>query len=373
MRGFLAMVRKELVHTRREKRLMGYIVGLPIALLFLFGSALRLQVDNLVLAVADLDRTFFSLQVKDRLAQQGHLTLQDADSDQAVRELVRTGEAHVGLVIPAGFSRRVADSEQTTFDLLVDGTMPTVAQAAICGANVLSSPEVTEQLRLDDPDHPAPPPAKPPIKVNQVVLFNPDLRDSDFFLPGTLGVVIMIVSLTLSTGFVREKEQQTIEQLSVTPISRVAIVAGKIVPYAAIVAVDFAVVAVLARLFFALPFRGSLGSVALLAALFILAMLAIGSLISTLSGTQLQATFLNIFTLVMSLLLSGFIFPREAMPDWLQPVTRAVPMTYFVEGIRALTLKGSTLAELARDFLALAGFVVVFGTLCVAAFRKQTA
>lgn len=372
MRELGAMMRKELLHTWRDPRLMGYVVGLPVTLLLLFGYALRLRVDDLTVATLDQDRTFFSLQVKDELQQRGDLNVVEVDSRETIEGMLRRGEAQLGLTIPTGFSKRVADNEQSTFDLMVDGTMLTVAQAALCGARLLlESDETAERLTLDEPDRATRP---SPIKVNNVVLYNPDLRDSDFFLPGTLGIVVMLVCLTLSTtGFVREKEQQTSEQLAATPMSKFALVAGKIIPYGLIAAADFAVVALLARLVFALPYRGDPLSIVLLAVLFILATLTLGALISTMVQTQLQATFVVVFVFVVSLCLSGFIFPLQAIPPPLRPVSLLLPMTYFIEAIRSLTLKGTSVVETWRDFVALATFTVAFATLSMALFRKQMA
>jgi len=366
------MMRKEFIHTRRDVRVMGYVLAMPMVILLLFGFALRLKVDTLTVAVCDQDHTFFSLEVKDRLRQRAGLIVEEVDSEGTIRDHLRLGRAQLGLVIPAGFSRRLADNEPTTFLLFVDGSMPTVAQAGLYGATVLTSEEVTDALFVDDPEHPAPPVRKSPIKVKDVVLFNPDLRDSDFFLPGTIGLVIMLVSLTLAAGFVREKENQTIEQLYATPLPRLTLIAGKLLPYALIVTLDFVLVAVLARLIFGLPFRGSLIAVASLGVLFIVAMLCLGSLLATLAENQLQATFMSVFVQTTSLLLSGFIFPRAAMPAWAQPLTRAFPMTYFVDGIRALLLKGAPATEVLGDYVALGVFVVGFGGLSVARFRKQS-
>jgi ABC-2 type transport system permease protein len=137
--------------------------------------------------------------------------------------------------------------------------------------------------------------------------------------------------------------------------------------------VDFIVVTVLARFVFALPMRGPLLPIVVLAALFILALLALGALISTLSKTQLQANIMAVFVQAPSVLMSGFVFPIEAIPRWLQPVAWCLPMTYFVEAIRGLTLKGTAVSELKWDFIALAAFMVGFTVLSLARFRKQSA
>jgi drug efflux transport system permease protein len=373
MKALVAMMRKEFVHISRDPQLVGFVLGLPILLTILFGYALRLKVEKMVLAVFDQDRTFFSVSVKDRLQNDGQFQVVEVDSEQTIRDRLQTGEARLGLLIPKGFTERLADNKQTSFPLFVDGTMPTLAQAGMFSARVLTSDETNEALTLDDPDHPAPPVRKPPIKIDQQILFNAELRDSDFFLPGTIGIVIMLVVLTLSAGLVKEREQATFEQLMVTPISRMALIAGKMIPYGIIAGFDFVVVSILAHVMFALPFRGSLWLLGLLALLFIFALLAVGAVISTLSQTQLQANFMAVFFFTPSVLMSGFVFPIEAIPRWLQPVAWCLPMTYFVDAIRGLTLKGSSLHDQLGNFAALGGFMVGLTLLSLARFRKQLA
>ncbi|MBI3783708.1 MAG: ABC transporter permease [Deltaproteobacteria bacterium] len=367
------MIRKEFVHIGRDPMLIGFVIGIPMVLVLLFGYALRLKADHLRVAVLDEDKTFFSVQVKDRLTKDGQFEIVEVDSESKVRRALQQGEARLGLIVPKGFTERLGEFKQTEFPLFVDGTMPTLAQAALYGARVLTEDDTLTNLLADDPDHPAPALRKPPIKMDNRILFNPEMRDSDFFLPGTIGIVLMIVVLTLSTGLVREKEQTTIEQLLVTPISRFALIAGKMIPYGIIAAGDYLLVVIVARVVFSLPIDNAFLPVSTLAVLFILALLALGAVISTVSQTQLQAVFLVVFAIVPSLLMSGFVFPIEAIPSWLQPVAWAMPMTYFIEGIRGLMLKGTTVADQGRDFLALGGFVVALTLLSLARFRKQLA
>ena len=374
MKALWAMIRKEFVHISRDPQLIGFVLGLPVILLVLFGYALRLKVDNMAIAVCDQDRTFFSVQIKDRLQRDGQFRLVEADSEATIRSMLQNGQARLGLIIPAGFTERLVNDQQTTFSLFVDGTMPALAQAGLYGARVLTNEKALGDLKFDDPDRPSPPVRKPPIKLDEIILFNAQLRDSDFFLPGTIGIVIMVVVLVLSAGLVREKEQGTIEQLLVTPISRSALIAGKMIPYGVIAALDFVVVTLLARLVFQLPLGASaVLPVGALAVLFILSLLALGALISTLSRTQLQANFMAAFVIVPSIVMSGFVFPIEAIPRWLQPVAWSLPMTYFVDAIRGLTLKGNSVAGQSRDFIVLGGFTLGFFGLSLARFRKQLA
>jgi ABC-2 type transport system permease protein len=373
MKALFAMMRKEFVHIRRDPQLVGFVLALPVLLLILFGYALRLKVEPMRVAVWDNDQAFFSAMIKDQLRDEGNFVVEEVASEDVIRDRLKHGEAHMGVVIPKGFTENLANYKQTVFPVFVDGSMPTLAQAALYGSRVLTSEEAADKMVFEDEDNPPPPVRKAPIKVESVVLFNPELKDSDFFLPGTIGIVVMIVVLTLSSGLVREKEQATIEQLLVTPIGRFALIAGKMIPYGVIAAFDFAVVSLLARFVFDLPLSGAFLPVTLLAALFILALLALGALISTLSQTQLQANFMAVFVIVPSVLMSGFVFPIEAIPHWLQPVAYSLPMTYFVDAIRGLTLKGASMSDLMIDYAVLTVFMVGFTLLSLARFRKQLA
>jgi ABC-type multidrug transport system permease subunit len=367
------MIRKEFIHLRRNPNVVAFTIGLPITLVLLFGYALRLKVDHLPVAVWDQEQTFFSTSVTDRLRRGTQFRLIEANSEDQIRAMLRVGEARIGLIIPKGFSNRIVDHTQTEFPLFVDGTMPTVALSALQGMSVITSDEAAEELQFDDPDHPAPPLRKPPIKLIQDILFNPELRDSDFFLPGTIGIATMIVLFNLSLGLVREKEQQTIEQLLVTPISRFAVVVGKLIPYAIFGGIDFLVVALLSVWVFDLPFRGPLLATAALALIFMAACLAQGALVAALTASEQVAQFVLALIVVPSILMTGLVFPLEAIPRWLRPVAWVLPMTYFTNAMRGFTLKGAGVADHAIDFLALAGFTVILSGLSLAWFRKQSA
>lgn len=375
MRALWAMIRKEFTHIRRDPQLILFIVILPVLLMLLFGYALRLTVDHVSVAVWDQDQNFLTASLKDKLRQDGRLVLTEVPSEEALRERLRTGEARVGIIVPKEFATRLIDRKSSPITVLIDGTMPTLAQAAMAGVKELTGAETVKQLEVLMPPEENAPAARESgrIEVDQTVLYNTDLRDSDFFLPGTIGIVIMLVVLTLSIGLVREKEQQTIEQLLATPITSAALVPGKMIPYGIIAAGDFVMVAVLARVIFHLPFRGSLILTAGLGILFILAHLAIGAVISTFSKTQLQASFLSMFIMILSVLLSGFVFPIDAMPQWLQPVAWALPMTYFMEAIRDLLLKASPFLDVWPDFLALFLFIIGLSGISLLRFQKTIA
>lgn len=371
MPSLMAMIRKEFVHLRRSPGVIAFLIGVPLALVLLFGYALRLKVDHLPIGVVDLEQTYFSAAIKDRLRRGTQFRVLEMDSPEQLRVRLKRGDIRLGLVIPEGLSARLADNQQTVLPLLVDGTMPTVAMSALHGMSTLTGEEAAEELVFDDPDNPAPPLRKPPVKLAQEILFNPELRDADFFLPGIIGIAIMVVLLNLTLGLVREKEQQTIEQLLVTPISRFAVVLGKLIPYAILGMADFGLVVVVSRVVFALPFRGDVLGATLLAILFICSILALGSLIAALTASQQEAQLLQILVLIPSILMTGLVFPLEAIPRWLQPLSWSLPLTYFTNAMRGFTLKGSELTDHLIDFGALAVLAVLLTVLSMMRFKKQ--
>ncbi|MBI2058845.1 MAG: ABC transporter permease [Nitrospirae bacterium] len=371
MRMLRAVVRKEFIHIRRERRMLVFIFGAPLLLLALFGYALRLKVDNLNVAILDGDTSIFSMQIRDTIISEAGFRLIDVRDEDEIRELLYKGKARLGLVIPDDFSDKLTNNETATLKLFVDGSMPVLAMAAMNGANVLTGEDLAANLVFEDPEKESPKFRPPPVRVDKEILFNPDLKDTDFFLPGIIGIIIMQVTLILaSLSIVREREQRTIEQLMATPITRRALIVGKMIPYAVIAAVDFAVIIGAGHLLFDLPFKGAPILIVLLAALYICSLLALGALISSFSQTQPQAVFLAVFILIPSVLLSGFIFPIEAMPTWLQPVPRLLPLTYYMDGIRALTIKGTGFGTVAVDFAVLAGFMIIFTLLGIQRFKK---
>ncbi len=370
--GYVAVVRKEFTHIRREPRMLSFIFMGPLLFLLLFGYALRLTLENVPMAVWNDDpKSVLSMQIEDRLASTGYFRLHRVeDGAQLERELL-DGRARAGIHIPADLSEKLFDGERATVTLYVDGTMPAIATATKGEGGVLGDDELSASLHFDPPDAPPRKLAKRPLIVEQKVLFNPELRDQNFFLPGVIGLLIMQVALVLtSTALVREREYKTFEQLIVTPVSGAGLILGKITPYALIAILDAVLVVSVAHFWFQVPIAGSVPLLALLVFLFVAGILSLGMVLSSYAETQQQAMFYAVFVLIPSLLLSGFVFPIEAMPKGLQPLPHFLPLTYFVSSVRGIMLKGAGLDVLGRDFVALACFTLLFVGLSIRRFRK---
>ena len=372
MKRIQALISKEFLQLSRDPRLVGFIVIMPLVLLVLFGVALKLEPENVAMAVLDEDRSFFSDLIKTNVWSEGYFRLYDVPDRATLLRDIREGRARAGLHIGKDFSAQLTENNQPVVTLLVDGTMPSLATAMDNQSGAIIDERVTSNMYFLDADADNVIIAPDPFRLEVETLFNPDKNEAWFFLPGIIGVLIMQIALILtSTAIVREREEGTLEQLIVSPIRRWEFIAGKTLPYVAIAFVDFYAVLAVGWLGFGLPAPVSHSLLLLLGILYVFGLIALGLAISSISQTPQQAILLAIFILVPSVLLSGFIFPIEAMPAWVRPVAWVLPLTYFVEIIRGLLLKGNGFDVLARDFAALLGFFVVFTTLSVLRFRKS--
>jgi len=369
-----SLIRKEFIQLRRDPRLVAFIVVMPIVLTALFGFALKLEPDNVKMAYVNQDPSFFSNLIETNIWTEGYFQLYPVADLDAIREEIRLGHARAGLLIPADFSAGLVENRQPTVSLYIDGTMPSLATAMDNNSSAITDEAVTTDMYFSDPDAPPVVIAPEPFILDVNILFNPDKIETWFFLPGVVGVLIMQVALILtSTTIVRERESNTLEQLLVSPMTRSQFILGKIIPYIIISLVDFYAILGFSWLVFDLPPPNSQAVLFLLALVYLSALLSMGLAISTISQTQQQAIFISIFVLIPSMLLSGFIFPIEAMPSWIQPVAYAIPFTYFIDIIRGILLKANSFSELLPEFLALLGFALGFTTFSILRFRKTLA
>ena len=372
MKLVLAMTRKEFLQLSRDPRLLVFILFFPVLLMILFGLALQLEPANVRMAYVDNDQSLFSHLIKTSIRSEGYFMLYEVDDEATIFRDIQLGKARAGLFIPGTFSAELVENNQPTVQMYVDGTMPSLATAMDNRKYAITDDTVTNDMYFLDPDAENVVIAQDPFVLDVEILFNPDKKETWFFLPGVVGVLIMQVSLILTaTAVVREKENNTLELLMASPISKTGFIAGKILPYVMVAFIDFYLVLLLGAWLFDLPFpMTSQGPLFLLALVYVAGLIALGVAISTISQTQQQAIFLSIFFLIPSILLSGFIFPVEAMPVYVQPLSWLLPFTYFVEIIRGLLLKGNSMSDLAADFLALLGFALIFTSLSIMRFRK---
>jgi len=363
-----AMVRKEFVQMRRDPATLRIILAVPVLQLLLFGYAIRTDVRNLPTVILDQSRTQESREFVERLVATGNfVTRGEAHSYEQALEAVDDGRARAAVVLPPSYARDLKRGRPTAVQVLVDASDPTASQNAIGAAQLVGQTlnvEIVEK-RAGGRD------AQPPIDVRVRPLYNPALKSSIFIVPGIIGMILSNILIMLtSMSLVRERETGTLEQLIVTPLARTEIMLGKIVPYVAVGYIQMTTVLLLGHFVFQVPLRGPILGLYAATFLFITANLGLGLFISSMGRTQQQVVQSAVFIMLPNVLLSGFMFPREAMPAAARLAGALLPLTYYLELIRGIVLKGVGLRELWPQTLALALFAIGFFSFATQRFHK---
>ncbi len=370
---FAAIVKKEFIQVKRDRISMVMPFMMPIVMMFLFGYAVNTEVDEVPTAVLDLNRTAESRAFIEHFAASGYFRIDGfVDNEKEIHEAVNADVIKVGLIIPPDFDRSIQRGETAAPQLIVDGTDPTTARTAY-NSGMLVSEMATRELLDERLGRMGGLSLKTPsVRVTAKVWFNPEMESIRFTIPALVGLILQNVTLILTAfALVREKERGTIEQLIVTPIRSVELIVGKLIPYIAIGYAGFLFALAICMFWFGIPVAGSLPLLLTIGFLFVLCSLAMGMLISTFARTQLQAMMGMVFILLPSILLSGFIFPREAMPPFIAALGNFIPLTYFLEMLRGIVLKGVGMHYLWRNTLLLGVFTLVILLLSILRFRKR--
>ena len=370
---FAAIVKKEFIQVRRDRISMMMPIMMPIVMMFLFGYAVNTEVDQVPTAVLDLNRTAESRAFIEHFSASGYFRIDGfVNNEQEIQDAVNADVIKVGLIIPADFDRKIQRGEVAAPQLIVDGTDPTTARTAF-NSGMLVSEMATRELLNERLSRMGGLALKAPsVRVTTKIWFNPEMQSVRFTIPALVGLILQNITLMLTAfALVREKERSTIEQLIVTPIRSFELIMGKLVPYVAIGYMGFLFALSICMFWFRIPVAGSLPLLLSIGFLFVLCSLAMGMLISTFARTQLQAMMAMVFVLLPSILLSGFIFPREAMPPFIAAIGYAIPLTYFLEILRGIVLKGVGMQFLWKNTLMLGGFTLVILSLAILRFRKS--
>ncbi len=357
------MLRKELLQLRRDRLTFAMMTGIPAIQLIMFGYAIQTEVRHLPTVVLDESSTQQSRALIDRMVNTGNFDLVGMVADrEGLRDAVESGRARAAIVIPPDYARDLLRGRTAHAQVIVDAADPMASSAALSGASLAGQAEAVERM---------PAMRALPIEVRVRPWYNPDLRSSTYIVPGIIGVLLsMTLVLITSMAIVRERERGTLEQLVVTPIARTSIMLGKLAPFLMIGYVQITVVLLLGKLVFHVPIRGSLFSLYALSFPFMVASLGVGLLLSTLVKTQAQAVQLGFFYLLPNILLSGFMFPRIAMPAPAQWIGTLLPLTYYLDVLRGVLIKGVPFTQLIDEGLILSAFGVVLIALAVRRFRK---
>lgn len=368
----LVIAWKELIQLRRDRLTLAMAVALPVVQIMLFGYAINTDVRHIPTVVFDQDQSADSRDLAATLrATQFYDIVGDVRSYDQIERALRAGHAHVALVVPPRFSSDLRRGRPTRVQLVVDGSDPQIVSSALDTASGVVA-ERASRLTVERLGRLGLPPAPPAFSLEPTTWYNPELKTAIFVVPGLVGVILTMTMIMLTAmGIARERERGTLEQLVVSPIGRVELMIGKIVPYVGIGYLQMTLILVVGGLIFHTPIVGSLLLLYLLASLFIAANLALGLFFSTLARTQQQAMQMSFFFLLPNILLSGFMFPFEGMPRPAQLLARALPLTHFLRIVRGITLKGAHLSDLWGEVAALAAILVVLVVVAAARFRKK--
>src|SRR5689334_9994893 len=338
-----ALVRKEFLQLRRDHRTLALMIFMPVSLILIFGYAASFDVKNLDVELVAHD----SVAVRDALAQGDafHVASRVAPDLRHARDDIKHGRAVVAVALDAG-----GRPER----VLVDGSRLLEAMAAQRKLAALEARAV---------------PGLRPLHVE--TLFNPQLRSAEFMIPGLVGYIMVQVAVIFTAlGVVRERERGTIEQLMITPLTKLELMVGKTLPYLVLALFDLGTIIVVGRLVFGVPVRGSLALLFAVSLIFLVATLAIGLLISTVAQNQQQALEMAVFVQLPQMLLSGLVFPLASMPWGVRWIGYLFPLTYFLPVARGIFLKGLGLADLWQPVCVLVVMAVAFLGLATLRFRK---
>lgn len=364
--SFWPMLRKEFIEMRRDRFTLAMLIGIPAIQLVLFGYAVQTDVRNVPTVVLDESRTSQSRRLIDMMANTRNFEIVGtaANRDQ-VREAIERGDAAAAIIIPPEFATDLKRGHGAQVQVIVDAADPLSSQAAIGAATLAGARSGMELATRPVPRLTA------PVEVRVRPWYNPEGRNSPYIVPGIIGILLTMTMVSITgAAIVRERERGTLEQLVVTPIGKTSLMLGKTIPFAVVGYLQVTVILLLGKLLFDVPMRGSLVLLYLLIAPFIIASLGMGLFISAVTKTQIQAMQLSFFFILPNILLSGFIFPRSAMPEPAQWVGAALPLTYFLTVMRSVLLKGVEFGDVWRQALVLTGFAVLLVGMSVRKFSK---
>lgn len=367
MNRILAVLIKEVQQMRRDRLTLALIFLIPAIQLLLFGYAIQTEVRHIPTAVFDQSLSRESRELLDAFSASGYFDVVEVvNSFQEVNRMIDSGKSKVGIIFPPDFAENLKRGVPAPVQVIVDASDNMVANQAVAIANsigLLKSQEILSQkMRL----------AGPPYDIRVRPWYNPDGITAYYMVPAILGIVVtMTMVIITAMAIVREREKGTLEQLLVTPIKPYELMIGKILPYIVLGYLQITVALLVGVAVFNVPIRGSLIELYVLTLFFITASLGLGIMISNLAKNQMQAMQMAFFVFLPSILLSGFMFPRDAMPRFIYYLSEVVPLTYYLEIIRGIVLKGIGFSYLVGQVTALVIFSLVFLTISTMRFKKK--
>jgi ABC-2 type transport system permease protein len=374
MRRLWALLIKEFIQMRRDRLTLGMMVGMPIIQLLVFGFAINTDVKHLPTIVYDQSLQQEGRDLLSSFQASGYFDIKYvAKSYQEVNNAIEQGKTKVGIIIPPDFTENIKHSRSASVQVIVDASDSMAASSAISTAQMIGQMK-SQELLIKRAQAAGGQAITAPYDIRIRPWYNPDFVTAYYMVPGIMGVILTMTMVMLtSMAIVREREQGTLEQLIVTPLKTWELMLGKIIPYIFVGYVQATVALLVGILVFDLPMRGSIALLYGLTSLFIIASLALGVLISTVVKTQMQAMQLSFFIFLPSILLSGFMFPREAMPVFFRALGNLLPLTFYLEIMRGIILKGVGVNFLWSQIFALLAFIGALLTASIMKFQKKIA
>jgi drug efflux transport system permease protein len=366
MKGFVAVLRKEAIHMRRDRGTLRLALGIPLFQLILFGS-IDTNIKHVPTVVFDQCRCPESRALLDEMVATRTFEIKRVvNSHDELREAIVAGDARVGFEIPPDYGRHRLQGTEATFLALIDGSDNTIASSSLAAINGLALTQSLQELQKQTGQHVL------PVSPRPQILFNPDTRSANLLIPG-LVAILLTFSGTMLTAYaiVRERERGTLEQLLVTPVSAVEMILGKLVPYLVLGFCQLILVLFLMTTLFRVPIHGSVLLLATLSLIYLTSLLSLGLMISARSTTQIEATQAAQAILLPSIMLSGYIFPLSSLPLLLRILSYAFPATHFIAISRGIIIRGAGFHDLIGEVAALAVISLVLLTMSVMLFRKS--
>lgn len=368
MRKLLYILQKEFIQIFRDKTMLPIIFVVPILQLLILSYTATFEIKNVKLLILDQDRTTTSRDLVVKFSgSRFYEFLGYADDFSKAEKLIRKGDADQLIVIENGFEKDLITEKEGAIQIITDAINGNAASMMVAYAQSIISDFNRNIITKLNPTITA----GMPITIDSLFWYNPELNYITYMVPGILVLLVTVIGMFLgSMNLVKEKEIGTIEQINVTPIRKWQFIAGKLIPFWVIANIDLLFGLLLAYLVFDIPVMGSLWLLLFVASVYLVGVLSMGLVVSTVTNTMQQAMFISWFFLVIFILMSGLFTPIESMPEWAQIINHANPISYFVKINRMIMLKGSDFMDIKDDLMVLATFAIVLFSFSIMRYRK---
>lgn len=365
MNGIVAVFRKEIVQMLRDRQMVFFALAVPVFELILFG-VIDMTARDIPTIVWDQSRTRESRALVDQFENTSYLLVTEyASSRKEIERALIAGRTQVAIEIPPDYGRSIAAGRPADVLVMIDGSDSSIASQALSAANGVVLQRSVRELLARSGKH------ELAVDAHPVMMFNPDMRSANLLIPGLIAILLTFSGTVLSAfAIVKERERGTLEQLMVTPVSPVAVVLGKILPYLLLAYVELVIVLLLMNVVFRVPINGSITLLISLSSVYLLALLSFGILISSRATTQMEAMQKAMGLTLPAIFLSGYVFPISSLPAPLQLVSKIIPATHFIKIARGIIIRGATFSDLWPNVAALLIISAVLIAASTRAFRK---